>query len=473
MTPESLLRCAACAACCVLAACNHAPPYRQPEPVVAETYDAADPTGSGLATEIGWQHFFGDPQLRFLIAEALVDNRDLAVSVARIEQARAQYRIQEAARLPQVDAAAGASRSQAPLSSIDPELANSSASVIFNQYNVQAAMASYELDFWGRVANLGEAARRRYLATVEGDRAFRLTLIGNVASAYYAIRAGEEGIDLARHTLAARRYALEIAKLRLDAGVTSTVDYDQAAILVTQAQTQLADLLRSTEQRRSRLLVLVGKPVAGPLPATRAIADPGQFGELDAGLPSALLVKRPDVLQAEQQLRAADADIGAARAAFFPRIALTGNLGFASAELGDLFKSSSQAWSVGGLVSLPIFDGGQRQAQLGVAEARRDELVATYQRTVQTAFTEVSEALIGRRRYQEQIAAQEAAVIAQRRLAEVAELRYENGISIYLEVVDARRNLFSAEQQLIQLRATALQNGVSLYVALGGGLSGP
>ncbi|MDM0104981.1 efflux transporter outer membrane subunit [Variovorax sp. J22R24] len=471
MRPKAAALCVA--ACCALAACNHAPTYRQPDVPVAEVFGAADPGGSRLATEIGWQSFFGDPQLRFLIAEALANNRDLVASVARIEQARAQYRIQESARLPQVNANAGASRTQAPLSTIDPELANTSASVIFNQYNVQAAMASYELDFWGRVSNLSEAARRRYLATLEGERAFRLSLIGNVAASYYSIRAGEEGIDLARDTVAARRYALEIAKLRLDAGVTSTVDYDQAAILVTQAQTQLAELQRTTEQRRSQLLVLVGKPLEGPLPPARAIEDPGQFGELDAGLPSALLVNRPDVLQAEQQLRAANADIGAARAAFFPRIALTGNLGFASAELGDLFKSSNQAWSVGGLVSLPIFDGGQRQAQLGVAQARRDELIALYQRTVQTAFSEVSEALIGRRRYQEQIAAQEAAVLAQRRLAEVAELRYENGISIYLEVVDARRNLFSAEQQLIQLRATALQNGVSLYVALGGGFAGP
>ncbi|MDM0028979.1 efflux transporter outer membrane subunit [Variovorax saccharolyticus] len=469
MRPETVLL----AACCALAACNHAPPYRQPELAVPEQFDAIGPAGSRPAAEIEWPSFFGDPQLRFLIAEALAHNRDLAASVARIEQARALYRIEDAARLPQVNANAGASRTQAPLSSIDPELANSSASVIFNQYTVQAAMASYELDFWGRVRNLSEAARRRYLATVEGDRAFRLSLIGNVAASYYAIRAGEEGIALARDTVAARQYALAIAKLRLDAGVTSTVDYDQSAILVAQAQAQLADLQRSTEQRRSQLLVLVGKPLAASLPSARAIEDPGQFGELDAGLPSALLVNRPDVLQAEQQLRAADADIGAARAAFFPRIALTGNLGFASAELGDLFKSSNQAWSVGGLVSLPIFDGGQRQAQLGVAQARRDELVALYQRTVQTAFSEVSEALIGRRRLQEQIAVQVSAVEAQRRLAEVAELRYENGISIYLEVVDARRSLFSAEQQLIQLRASALQNGVSLYVALGGGPAGP
>ncbi len=459
------------AACLALAACNQAPLYQQPELPVADHF-ATDDSASGqrLATEIGWQSFFGDPQLKYLIAQALANNRDLAASVARVEQARALYRIQDAQRLPQVNASGAASRNQAPLASFDPALAVTDTSITYNQYNVQAALTAFELDFWGRVSNLSEAARLRYLATVEADRAFRLSLIANVAATYYAVRAGQEGVDLAERTLATRQYGLEIAKLRLDAGVTSSVDYDQSAILVRQAQTQLADLHRSTEQLRNRLSILVGGPIAGPLPETRAIGDPGQFGELDAGLPSALLVNRPDVLQAEHQLRAANADIGAARAAYFPRIALTGNFGYASTELGDLIHSGNQVWSIGGLVTLPIFDAGQRRAQLDQAQARRDELVATYQRTVQTAFTEVADALVGRKRYQEQIAAQELTVEAQRRLAETAELRYQNGIAIYLEVMDAKRNQFSAEQQLIQLRATALQNGVSLYVALGGGL---
>ena len=457
------------AVCGSLAACHHAPLYEQPTVAVGAQFDtdaAGEAAGSQLATEVTWQAFFGDPQLQFLIAEALVHNRDLVASVARIEQARAQYRIQESVGLPRLDVAGGATRSQA----VAPPGGTSSGVTL---YNVQAAMASYEIDFWGRVSSLNEAARQRYLATVEGDRAFRLSLVANVASAYYAIQAGEEGIDLARRTLGARQYALEIAKMRLDSGVTSSVDHDQAVILVAQAQAQLAELLRSTGQRRSRLLVLVGKPLPAQLPAARPVQDAGQFGALAAGLPSELLVNRPDVVAAEQLLRAAHADIGAARAALFPRIALTGNLGFVSTDLGNLLQSGSQIWSVGGLISLPIFDGGLRRAQIEVAQARRDELVALYQRTVQTAFTEVSEALIGRQRFQEQITALEAVVLAQRRLAEVAELRYENGIAIYLEVVDARRNLFSAEQQLIQLRATALQNGVALYVALGGGQTGP
>ncbi|NIF76250.1 efflux transporter outer membrane subunit [Paraburkholderia sp. Cy-641] len=462
--------------CCSLAACNFAPRYQQPDLPIADHFDmmeTVNPATTHLASEIDWQTFFADPQLKLLIEAALQHNRDLAASMARIEQAQAFYRIQNAARLPHVNANASATRTKAPLGSIDPEFDNTDVSVKFNQYNVQAAVTSFELDFWGRVRNMSEAARRRYLASVEAQRAFRLSLIGNVAANYYAIRSGEEGVELAQRTLETRRYALDVAKLRLDAGVTSTVDYEQAAVLVTQAQTQLAELQRTTAQQRNLLEVLVGGPLGDTLPLATPIADARQFGDLDPGLPSGLLVNRPDIQQAEQQLRAADADIGAARANFFPRIALTGSFGYVSPELGDLFVPGKQAWSVGALVGMPIFDAGQRQAQLAQARARRDELVADYQRTVQNAFREVSDALIGRQRYKEQIAAQEQAVEAQRQLAETAELRYENGISIYLEVVDARRNLFSAEQQLIQLRATALQNGVSLYVALGGGPDAP
>jgi multidrug efflux system outer membrane protein len=472
--------------CCSLAACNFAPTYHQPELPIAERFDTpavpASPAAPGspnsrLAAEVDWQTFFADPQLKLLIAAALERNRDLAASVARIEQARALYRIQNAARFPQVNVNAGATRTKAPLGSIEPELGDTGTSIQFDQYHVQAAVSSFELDFWGRVRNLSDAARLRYLSTVEAQRAFRLSLIGNVAASYYAIRSGEEGIALAEQTLASRRYALAVAQDRVDAGATSMVDYEQAAILVTQAQTQLAELQRTTEQQRNQLVVLVGGPlkeeVGDALPKASPIADAKQFNELDPGLPSALLANRPDILQAEQQLRAADADIGAARADFFPRIALTGSFGYASAELGDLLVPGSQAWSFGALLAMPIFDAGQRQAQLSQAHARRDELVANYQRTVQVAFREVADALIGRQRYAQQIAAQEQAVQAQRQLAETAELRYENGISIYLEVVDARRNLFDAEQQLIQLRAIALQNNVSLYVALGGGPDAP
>ncbi|MCD0504489.1 efflux transporter outer membrane subunit [Bordetella petrii] len=455
--------------CGSLAACNLAPPHRAPDVDIPEQFADPDPVVHVYAQDISWQQFFGDEQLKRLIALGLERNRDLAAAMARIEQARAFYRIEQANRLPRVDAGAGASRTQAPLSSVDPAFADVRRTIIFDQYNAQAMVSSFELDLWGRVRNLSEAAKYQYLATVQGKQAFRLSLIANIAATYYAARAGEEGIALAESTLATRSYALQVARDRLDAGVTSSVDYEQAAILLTQAQTQRAELQRTTAEHWNRLRVLVGGSLDEAPPRPNPIEHMGQFTALSAGLPSSLLVLRPDVRQAEDRLRAANANIGAARAAFFPRIALTGTFGYASTELNDLFSSHSEVWSFGGVLGLPIFDWGQRRAGVDLALAQRDELAATYQRTVQTAFSEVATALERRKRYTDQLQALETAVQAQRRLAETAELRYLNGISIYLEVVDARRNLFNAEQQMLLLRAAQLQNGVSLYVALGGG----
>ncbi|MFC0401702.1 efflux transporter outer membrane subunit [Paraburkholderia rhizosphaerae] len=465
----------ACIACIALASCNFAPRYQQPDLPIAGSYESADIATAGgdrLASEITWQMFFRDPTLKQLIATALERNRDLAASVARIEQAQALYRVQRSARFPQVVAGADASRSKTPLNVIEPEDSNTNASVHFNQYNVQVAVTSFELDFWGRVANMAESARRNYLATVQANQAFRLSLISNVAATYYAILSGDEGIALAQHTLATREYALEVATLRLEAGAISLVDFEHARILVTQAQTQLAELQRITGQQRDQLAVLIGGPLPVDMPERHEVRDADQFATLDAGLPSSLLTLRPDIRAAEQSLRAADADIGAARADYFPRISLTGNFGYVSPELNDLFVPGKQTWLIAGFVTLPIFDAGRRSAQVGISEARRSELVANYQRTVQVAFREVSDALIARQRLREQIEAQERAVASEQRLAEAAELRYQNGISIYLEVVDAKRSLFAAQQQLIQLRAAALQNGASLYIALGGGQDG-
>ena len=450
--------------------CTLAPRYVQPELPVPAAYSADQTPDGHAATAIGWERFFGDPRLRAYISAALVNNRDLAAATARIAQAKAQFRVRQAERLPSPDGNASATRTRTPLGAVGFGDTLGSGSITYNQYAVQVAVSAFELDFWGRVRNLSEAARRQYFASIEAQRAFRLSLISDVAATYYNIRAGEEGIALAERSVASRRQGLDIAKLRMDAGVTSSVDYDQASALLTQAQTELADLRRTTDQQRNQLLVLIGGPIATTLPEGRPIGDAGQFETLDPGLPSALLANRPDIAGAEQQLRAANANIGAARAAFFPTLSLTGAFGFVSPQLDGLFKGSNQSWSFGGSAGLPLFDWGKRKANLEGAKAQRDELVAQYQLTVQNAFREVSDALVGRQRYREQIRAQEAAVAAQRRLADTATLRYGNGIAIYLEVLDAQRNLFSAEQQLIRLRASELQNGVSLYTALGGGL---
>jgi multidrug efflux system outer membrane protein len=461
-----------------LASCNFAPAYRQPIAPISTTFpqgDAKGQAGAPAAADIGWRDYFGDPRLQALIAAALANNRDLAQSVARVAQARAQYRIQDAERLPQIDLQAGASRSRTPLSSLafpggSSGSGGSADSFTLNQFTLGASVSSFELDFWGRVRNLSEAQRREYLATVEAERAFRLSLIGQVAATYLQIRAGEEQIALAERSVTGRREGLRIARMRMDAGVTSTVDYDQAALLVTQAETELAELRRTTAQSESLLTVLVGGPIADTLPAPRPLSDPGQYTRLEPGLPSALLENRPDIRQAEQRLRAANANIGVARAAFLPQISLTGLLGFVSPQLGSLISGDSFQYQAAANATQPILTWGKASAGIALTRAQAEELVAAYQRAAQGAFKEVADALVARRQYAEQIEAQVRSVEAQRRLARVARLRYDNGLSIYLEVLDAERNLFSAEQQLLALRSAQLQSEVSLYVALGGGL---
>jgi multidrug efflux system outer membrane protein len=251
--------------------------------------------------------------------------------------------------------------------------------------------------------------------------------------------------------------------------VTSRVDFEQSALLVWQAQSQLAELQRTTDQARNELTVLIGGPIAKDPPAGRSISEQNLSGPIEAGLPSDLLMNRPDIRQAEQNLRSANANIGAARAAFFPTISLTGSYGYDSPALKGLFKSASHAWVFGSTVDLPIFDWGQRQGRLDLSKAQQQELIANYQKAVQVAFREVSNALVARHRYEEEIAAEEQTVNSNMNLAETTELRYQNGVSTYLEVLDARRDLFSAQQGLIQLKSNALQNSVTLYIALGGG----
>ncbi len=459
-----------------LAGCSLAPAYRQPVAPISASFPATQPA-SQVSADIGWREYFADPRLQAYIAAALANNRDLAQSVARVAQARAQYRIQDAERLPQLNVQAGASRTHQPLNALGMGSAlpgggqpDSPTTISFNQYSLGVQVPSFELDFWGRVRNLSEAQRHEYLATVEGERAFRLSLIGQVAATYLQIRAGEEQIVLAGRAVVSRQEGLDIARRRMDAGVTSTVDYDQARLLVTQVETELAELRRTTAQNENLLTVLIGGPVTEALPASRPLGEQGNLTAIEPGLPSSLLANRPDILQAEQQLRAANANIGAARAAFLPSISLTGLAGFTSPALDDLTNSGSRQYQVSGAALLPIFDWGRRNAQLRLSRARADELVAAYQRAAQGAFREVADALVGRQLYAEQIAAQASAVEAQRRLAQTARKRYDNGISIYLEVLDAERSLFAAEQQLLALRSAELQNGVSLYVALGGGL---
>ncbi|MEN8860788.1 efflux transporter outer membrane subunit [Qipengyuania flava] len=453
-----------------LAGCvNMAPDHTRPALASAAAYDPAfAPDGTVTAATLSYGDWFTDPRLVALLDTAVANNRDLMAATARIEQARAQYRIQDSRRLPTAVASAAASRTRTPLGTLDSEAAGA---VTTDRFDVGVGVTSFELDFWGRVANLSDAARAQYLATEANQRAFYLSLIADVASTYFELRETEAQIDLAQATLDSRREGLRIAQLRLDAGVTSALPYRQAETLLTSAEQQLAAQQLAQAQLRNQLAVLIGGSIPTDLPGAMLLQSQGNAMVLDAGTPSELLLVRPDLVAAEEQLRAARANIGAARAAFFPTISLTGSAGFASSDLGDLFGSDGATWSFGPTISLPIFDWGAREADLDLAKAREVEQVALYEKAVQTAFREVSDGLAGRRWLAQQVAAQEQGVAAQERIARLARLRYREGVADYLEVLDAERNLFSAQQQLLATQRAYLQNGATLFVALGGGLA--
>jgi len=454
----------------LLASCNMAPKHVRPALPVAEQYPpayAGDVALGVRATELGWRDFFVDARLERLVGQALERNRDLAVSVAQIEEARGLYRIQRADQLPTLAGSADATRSRTGAASTGVP---GSGSITTNRYAIGVGVTGFELDFWGRVRNLSEAARSEYLATVQAERAFRLTLVRDVASTYFTAREADERIALAEATVKSRQDGLRIAQRRLDAGVTSALDYRQAETLLTQAETELAGLKLVRAQARNFLTVLIGGVIPGDLPEPLPLARQTDGRRLAAGLPSDLMVARPDVVAAEERLRAARANIGAARAAFFPTISLTGNLGFASTSLGNLVGNDGLSWSFGPSLTVPIFDFGRNKGNLTVAEARENIAIATYERTVQGAFQEVADALAGRAYLAEQVAAQERATTAQRQLASLARTRYREGVSGYLEVLDAERNLFSAEQALLTIKRQQADNLVTLYVALGGGL---
>jgi multidrug efflux system outer membrane protein len=450
---------------------NMAPKHERPALSTAGAYDPEyRPDGAIAASKISWRDYFTDPRLGALIQSAIANNRDLAAATARIEQARAQYRIQDSRRLPELVANASGTRTRQPLDEVIPGGDQSaSGSITYNRFNVGVGVTAFELDFWGRLANLSEAARSEYLATVAAQRAFYLSLIGDVASTYYQLIENEQQIALAEATAQSREEGLRIAKLRLDAGVTSALPYRQAETLLTQAEQQLAAQQLAAATTRNQLAVLVGGQIPADLPPGKSLADQPPLGQVDAGLPSDLLLQRPDIVAAEERLRGARANIGAARAAFFPTISLTGSGGFTSSALDRLFDGGSKTWSFGPSISLPIFDWGAREADLGLAKARAVEAVANYDSTVQNAFREVSDGLAGRRWLADQVTALERGVAAQEKIAHLARARYREGVADYLEVLDAERNLFTAQQQLLATHRAQYQNLVTLFIALGGG----
>ena len=461
----------------MLAGCvNLAPTDTRPALATAPVFDPAyRPDGTVVASQLSYREWYRDPRLQNLIASALANNRDLMAATARIEQARASFRIENSRRLPNLVATASGTRTRQATAG-NPAFGaagggNLPTSFTFNRYDIGVGVSAFELDFWGRVRNLSDAARASYLASVATQRAFYLSLIADTATTYFEIVETEEQIILAEATAASRREGLKIAKLRLDAGVTSALPYRQAETLLTQAEQQIASERLALAQLRNQLAVLVGGMAPKGLPPGLSLAAQSDERRLAAGLPSELLLARPDILAAEEQLRAARANIGAARAAFFPSISLTGNAGLTSASLGNLFDGDGLGWSFGPSISLPIFDFGAREANLDLARALEVEQVATYDLTVQQAFREVSDALAGREYLAQQIETLERARVAQVEIARIARARYREGVADYLEVLDAERNLFSAEQQLLATHRAWLQNRATLFVSLGGGFA--
>jgi len=450
-------------------ACHFAPPHAQvplPTPPVYLSASDSDAAVGIRATDITWREFFRDPRLQALIATAMRSNRDMMIAVEQIEVARGQYRIQNADRIPSVVGSVSGSRSSAGVAATGIP---GSGTVTTDRLSVGVSVPSFELDFWGRVRDLSESARARYLATVQAQRAFRLTLIQDVATTYFQWLEAQQQIQLAEQTVQSRREGVRIAQVRLNSGLTSALDFHQAESLLTQAEAALASLRLQSAQIDNLLFVLVGGPLPSPLPAPLPLSEQLSTMTLAAGLPSELLLSRPDVIGAEERLRAAEANVGAARAAFFPVISLTGALGFASDALSHLVGTDGMTWNYGASAASPIFNRGRLHGNVDVARAEDRIAIADYERTIQGAFQEVSNALAGRRFLAEQVAAEERGTQAQRQIAALAHTRYLEGVVSYIEVLDAERTLFAAQQQLLQLRRVEASNLVSLYIALGGG----
>lgn len=435
------------------------------ESATAETAAGAD---TARAYSIRWRDFITDARLETLIETALAGNRDLAEAVGQIEEARGRYRIQRADRVPAAELNADAARSRVVAGGAVGGFPSAQGGTLESR-SAAIAIPAFELDFWGRVRNLSEVARGELLATAAAARAVRLALIREVADTYLAVLEAEQRISLAEATLESRRQEVALAERRFGAGVISQLEVAQAETLMTQAETELAALRFDRARGENALAVLVGGPLPTPLPAPNPLGQQASSAPLVAGLPSELLAARPDIVAAEERLRAARANIGAARAAFFPSISLTGSAGYQSTELGDLFSQDGRTWTFGPRLNLPLFDFGRRRAGVSVAEAREHIAVVQYERAIQTAFREVADALAGRRFLAEQADAQRRSTQAQRRLAELARQRYEEGVISYLEVLDAERNLFAAEQALLQVQRAEAANLIALYVALGGG----
>ena len=453
-----------------LAGCmSLAPKYERPAAPVAQAFPELPKAGgttlptatSEAPANLQWQRFFADARLRQLIELSLANNRDLRVAILNIEQARAQYRITRADRVPTVSAIVSGNRQttgeDTPIQSV---------------YQAGFGVSAFELDLFGRVRNLSQAALAQFLATEEARKTTQISLIAQVANTYLTMLADEELLAITEQTLKTREESDRLTRLRFENGVVSKLELQQSASLVETARATLAQFQRQRAQDVNLLTLLVGQTIPDNLVPGATLATT-ELPDLPAGLPSDLLIARPDIRAAEQQLIAANANIGAARANYFPRISLTGSVGSASTELSGLFKSGSFGWTFAPQAVLPIFDLGRVSAGVDAARAGRDIAVAQYEQSIQTAFREVADALAGQATFSEQLRAQRAVAIAEQDRFNLSDLRYRSGAASYLDLLDAQRSLFQAQQAAVQANLARLQNQVTLYRVLGGGWSEP
>lgn len=443
-----------------LAGCSMAPTYSRPTaPVPAvwpsgSSYQAQGETQANRnIADIPWQTFFVEQQLQGVIKLALQNNRDLRIAALNIEKSQAQYRIQRADLLPRLDATAAY---------------NNQASVD-QRYGLDLGVSAYELDLFGRVQSLKDQALEQYLATEEAQRTVRISLVAEVATNFLNLAADRERLQLAQETLQTHQSSYQLTQRRYEVGASSDLDLKQVQTQVEAARVDVARYTTLVAQDANSLNLVVGSTVPAAFLPSGLLGKGTVMQDVAPGLQSDVLLRRPDVLQAENLLKGFNANIGAARAAFFPRITLVGSMGVTSDQLSGLFKSGSDVWTFAPQIVLPIFDAGARSAQLRVAEVERDIAVAQYEKTIQTAFREVADALAQRGTIEEQTAAQQALVEATGKRYILSQARYDKGIDSSLSVLDAQRSLYSAQQELIATRLTRLTNLVTLYKVLGGG----
>lgn len=450
----------------LLAGCaSMAPSYERPAAPLPAQYGAGLAATGADAAALDWRGYFTDPALQRLIEQALAHNHDQRAAVLRVQEAQAAYGVQRSARYPTLGLSADAARARTPA-----DLSLTGSAITSSQFQVGLGISSWEIDFWGRIASLNEVALQSFLATDAARRTTTLSLIAQVADTYLGLREMDERLRLAQESAASQRESLRIFTRRFEVGSASRLELTQVQTLLAQADSLVVQLQQQRDQQAHALDLLLGSPAELPPMPTPAQAEAAwQLTPLQAGLPSQLLLQRPDLVAAEHQLRAANAQIGAARAAFFPSIRLTAFGGTASNELDGLFKGANRAWSFAPSLSLPIFDGGRNQANLDLAEVRRNLAVVQYEQAVQAAFREVADALSARRWLAEQVRVQGEALAVQQERARLSRLAYDNGATSFLDVLDAERSLISAAQQLVQTRRALLASQVALYRALGGG----